>query len=187
VDDNANVSRTDLANAEAQATAAYRAAGFALVWSSRSRPDASLEDTAFPPVEVRVVILPLDMAEKKCREEAMGVDVMGVAISAATEARGRIAYIFYDRVERVVIANRMPIAGGLGHVMAHEIGHLLMGVNGHSDQGLMRQEWNPRERQVQTFTSSQAQIIRSRFTATASELTSPGFGGLARERQRSSR
>jgi hypothetical protein len=167
VDDNAHVSRTDLANAQAQATAAYRTAGFALVWSAGSRPDAGWESTALPSVDVRVVIVPRDMAEKKCREEGLGLEVMGVAISAVTDARGRIAYVFYDRVERAAIAHRIPIARGLGHVMAHEIGHLLIGVNGHSDHGLMSQEWNPREQQVQTFTSSQLQIIRNRSTTTA--------------------
>ena len=167
VDDNAHVSRTDLANAQAQATAAYGTAGVALVWSAGSRPDAGWESTALPSVDVRVVIVPRDMAEKKCREEGLGLDVMGVAISAVSDARGRIAYVFYDRVERAVIAYRIPIARGLGHVMAHEIGHLLIGVNGHSDHGLMSQEWNPREQQVQTFTSSQVQIIRNRFTTTA--------------------
>jgi hypothetical protein len=164
VDDNAHVSRTDLAKAQARATAAYRTAGIAVFWSTGPRPDAGWESTAFPSVEVRVVIVPHDMAEKKCREEGLGVDVMGVAISAVTEARGRIAYVFYDRIERVAIARRIPIARGLGHVMAHEIGHLLLGVNSHSDQGLMSQKWNPREQQVQTFTSGQVQIILNRFT-----------------------
>jgi hypothetical protein len=165
VDDNAHVSRTDLAKAQAQTTTAYRTAGFGVVWSAAS-PDAGWESTAFPSVEVRVVMVPRDMAEKKCREEGLGVDVMGVAISGVTDARGRIAYVFYDRVERAAIAHRVPIARGLGHVMAHEIGHLLIGVNSHSGHGLMSQEWNPREQQVQTFTSSQVQIIRNRFITT---------------------
>jgi hypothetical protein len=138
-----------------------------VVWSAGSRPDGAWEITAFPSVEVRVVIVPRDMAEKKCREEGLGVDVMGVAISGATEARGRIAYVFYNRVERAAIAHRIPIARGLGHVMAHEIGHLLIGVNSHSGHGLMSQEWNPREQQAQTFTSSQVEIIRNRFITTA--------------------
>jgi hypothetical protein len=166
VDDNADVSRTDLADAQVQATAAYRTAGLAVLWSAGSSPDPGWESTAFPSVEVRVVIVPRDMAEKKCREEGLGVDVMGVAISAVAEARGRIAYVFYDRVARAAIAHRIPVARGLGHVMAHEIGHLLIGVNGHSEHGLMSQEWNPREQQLQTFTSSQVQIIRNRFMNT---------------------
>ena len=30
----------------------------------------------------------------------------------------------------------------LGHAVAHEIGHLLMGTNSHSSRGLMRGNWN---------------------------------------------
>jgi hypothetical protein len=88
---------------------------------------------------------------------------MGIAIDSATHG-GRIAYIFAGRIKHAAISNRIPIERGLGHAMAHEIGHLLIGVNSHSDQGLMRPEWNPYERQMQTFTSSQVQTIRSRFT-----------------------
>jgi hypothetical protein len=30
----------------------------------------------------------------------------------------------------------------LGHAMAHELGHLLLGTNSHSSDGLMRAQWN---------------------------------------------
>jgi hypothetical protein len=166
VDDYAKVSRTDLAKAEAEATAAYRAGGFEVVWSpTKSRPDRGSAATTPRSIEVRVVILPRDMAEKKCRAEALSAGVMGTAITGAAEIRDRLAYIFYDRIERVGTSNHIPIERALGYVMAHEIGHLLICVNSHSDQGLMRPEWNPPERQVQTLTSSQVQTIRSRFKA----------------------
>jgi hypothetical protein len=169
VNDYANVSRKDLAKAEAQVTAAYRAAGFEVVWSpSESRPDAGSAATSSRSMEVRVVILPRDMAEKKCRAEALSDGVMGTAMTGTPDIRDRLAYIFYNRIERVGMSNQIPIERALGHVMAHEIGHLLIGVNGHSDHGLMRPEWNPQERQLQTFTSSQVQTIRSRFRATVS-------------------
>ena len=156
----------DLAHAQAQATAAYRAAGFDVVWSSVSqRPDAGSEGTASRSIDVRVVILSRDMAEKKCRSEGLDDGVMGVAISAATEARSRIAYIFYDRIVRVALSQDTPVDRGLGHVLAHEIGHLLIGVNSHSGDGLMRADWIPSERHVQTFTSGQVRTIRRRFRA----------------------
>ena len=169
VDDYANVSPKDLARAEAQATAAYRAAGLEVVWSpGESGPGAGSAATPSRSIEVRVVILSRDMAEKKCRADALSDGVMGTARTAAPELRHRLAYIFYNRIERVGISNQIPIERVLGHVMAHEIGHLLIGVNSHSDHGLMRPEWNPQESQVQTLTSSQVQTIRSRFEATIS-------------------
>jgi hypothetical protein len=51
--------------------------------------------------------------------------------------------------------------------MAHEVGHLLIGGHSHSDEGLMRPNWNPRESRLQTFTTSQVQTIRHRFTTTS--------------------
>ena len=54
---------------------------------------------------------------------------------------------------------------GLGHVMAHEMGHVLLGVNSHSAEGLMRAAWEPWDDRVQTFTPSQVLQIRHRFIA----------------------
>ena len=159
VTDYANLSRKELA------TAAYRMAGLDMIWSSAPVESEASDNTVPPSINVRVVIVPRNMTEKKCRAEGLSDSVMGVAISGATEARGRIAYIFYDRIERIAVSQHMPVARGLGHVMAHEVGHLLIGVNSHSDQGLMRPNWNPGESRVQTFTASQVQQIRSRFTA----------------------
>jgi hypothetical protein len=49
--------------------------------------------------------------------------------------------------------------------MAHEIGHVLLGVNSHSAEGLMRAAWKPWDGRVQTFTPSQVLHIQDRFTA----------------------
>ncbi len=39
----------------------------------------------------------------------------------------------------------MPVI--LGHAAAHEIGHLLLGSNSHSPQGLMRARWSRQDLQ----------------------------------------
>jgi hypothetical protein len=154
----ADMSPKELAAAEAYATAIYRAAGIQTVWIDTAW---TAGETRLP--RLRVVILSPEMTAKKCKAAQFGASVMGTAIDGATDGSGRIAYIFAGRVEHVAISNHIPIERGLGHAMAHEIGHLLIGVN-----GLMPPEWNPDERQVQTLTSSQVQTIRSRFQATVS-------------------
>ena len=165
VTDNTNLSPTELAGAQAYATAAYRAAGFHIVWSSAPwKPEAG-QSAGPSSVDVRLVIVPADMAEKKCREEKLDDSVLGVAISGASEARGRVVYVFYHRIERVAVAHHIPVMRGLGHVMAHEVGHALMGVNSHSGEGLMRANWNPRQSRPQTFTRNQVQQIRRRSMA----------------------
>ena len=166
VTDNANLSPTELAGAQAYATAAYRAAGFHIVWSSAPWKPEVGQSAGPPAIDVRVVIAPADMAEKKCREENLGDSVLGVAISGASEPRGRIVYVFYHRIERVAMAHHAPVPRGLGHVVAHEVGHALMGVNSHGGEGLMGlmgAKWNPRRSRPQTFTRNQARQIRRRF------------------------
>jgi hypothetical protein len=69
VTDNANLSPMELAGAQAYATAAYRAAGFHIVWSSTLWQPEAGQSAGPPSIDVRVVIAPADMAEKKCREE----------------------------------------------------------------------------------------------------------------------
>jgi hypothetical protein len=165
VTDNANLSPTEFAGAQAYATAAYRAAGFAIVWSSAPwKPEAGQGADPLS-IDVRLVIVSPDMVGKKCREERLGDSVLGIAISGASEARGRVAYVFYDRIVRVAMAHQAPVARGLGHVMAHEVGHVLMGVNSHAGEGLMRANWNPRQSRPQTFPRNQVRQIRHRAMA----------------------
>jgi hypothetical protein len=60
----------------------------------------------------------------------------------------RHAYVFYDRVKEFV--NRMKLTHDiridsslvLGHVIVHEIGHLLLHGKGPSGQGIMSEQWN---------------------------------------------
>jgi hypothetical protein len=64
-----------------------------------------------------------------------------------TEALGRspqggsLATIFADTIRDV--ASAMAIRQGtiVGRVMAHEVGHLLLKADGHSNHGLMRAAW----------------------------------------------
>jgi len=58
----------------------------------------------------------------------------------------------------------------LGHALAHEIGHLLLGPNSHSRTGIMRAHWNHDEieriaRAQLLFTDQQAQRIRKEVSA----------------------
>jgi hypothetical protein len=50
--------------------------------------------------------------------------------------------------------------------MAHEVGHVLMGVNSHAGEGLMQANWNPRQSRPQTFTRNHVRQIRLWFKGT---------------------
>jgi hypothetical protein len=162
VTDNVNISSSALVGAQASVTDAYSAAGFQVVWSSAPWQPEPDEGARLSTIDVRLVILPADMAERLCREEQLGERVLGIAASGA-EAGGRVAYVFYHRIERVASAYHVPVVRALGHVVAHEVGHALIGVSGHSGWGLMAANWNPRRSRPQTFMPSQVEQIRRRF------------------------
>jgi hypothetical protein len=57
---------------------------------------------------------------------------LGMALSGT-----RLVRVFVNRVEHVARSAQEEVADVLGHVMAHEIGHLLLGPDAHSTAGLM--------------------------------------------------
>ena len=68
---------------------------------------------------------------------SLRADAYGVAYIVRETNRGWLATLFSDRIDGA--AARVSIDSGtlLGRVMAHEIGHLLLGVDYHSEAGLM--------------------------------------------------
>ncbi len=66
----------------------------------------------------------------------------------------------------------------LGHVMAHEIGHLLLGINSHSPWGIMRAHWNQGELALATkcmllFTEPQSHRMTERLRTRTAEGKCP--------------
>jgi hypothetical protein len=157
VTNHAAISPKELAAAEAYAAAIYRAAGIETVWTETPW---ALGGSGSP--HLRVVILSPEMTAKKSRGAQLDANLMGTAIDGATDGSGRIAYVFADRIRQAALQYAAKLDHGLGHVMAHEVGHLLLGVHSHAQAGLMTADWNPLETHLHTFTPEQAQVIRVR-------------------------
>jgi hypothetical protein len=68
-------------------------------------------------------------------------EAFGVAYVAKDTDRGWLATVFSDRIDAA--ATRVGVDPGalLGLVMAHEVGHLLLGIDYHSETGVMRAHW----------------------------------------------
>jgi hypothetical protein len=67
------------------------------------------------------------------------------ALAYALPYEGKHIVIFYDRVRTEVEPSRVPallVPALLAHVIAHEIGHILEGVNTHSRSGVMKARWS---------------------------------------------
>jgi hypothetical protein len=75
-------------------------------------------------------------------------------------------YVNYavERAKRDNAEFEIPMV--LGSVIAHEIGHLLLGLNSHSGSGIMQKRWQPSQvRQAVTgnllFTENQGNLMRA--------------------------
>jgi len=72
-------------------------------------------------------------------------------------------HVFYDRIDQFRARQPVGLASVLGDVMAHELGHLLLPLPGHSPDGIMRPVVNSDSRALETFTKPQAAQIVSRL------------------------
>jgi len=94
-----------------------------------------------------------------------GEDVLGRSV-VGNSNKGVYARVFYSHIQAKAERERVNSGALLGLAVAHEFGHLLLGPNAHSPQGIMRANWSHRdiERGIQgqlQFTSQQVPILRA--------------------------
>jgi len=65
---------------------------------------------------------------------------VGISFSAE-DGKGCYADLFYEPIQQLQGETHASPSVILGHAMAHELGHLLLGTNSHSPSGLMRAHW----------------------------------------------
>ena len=143
------------------AEATFRRAGIEIHWryfqsAGRCKPVGE----PFPDIGplISVAILPEGMS----RKIASNTREFGLA-NGAGEATN--AYVFFDRALKFADAEDAPWTPILAKIIAHEVGHLLLGNDSHSRSGIMRAHWRSGEvRQALmgdlTFTPQQAEIMR---------------------------
>jgi len=163
----AHVTQKVLAGAEQEATIIFRQARLEMAWLDC--PLSMDEFEKYPDcqqplgrVSLNLRILPRAMAER----ESSSNDTLGFALPGSAGVPGRIANVFYHRVEALARSAQGLEYQILGNTMAHEIGHLLLGSTGHSPTGIMKAKWSRNELQpaslgVLLFTPQQAILIQS--------------------------
>jgi len=92
---------------------------------------------------------------------------------------GLIATVFADRVATTSDRAGANARGVLGRVIAHEIGHLLIGTNHHSTNGLMRAVWTDVELRRPVglewhFSASEARSMRAEIARRSERSGEPG-------------
>ena len=73
-----------------------------------------------------------------------GTDVYGVAF-LDERGEGKLCDVFFNRILRLHGSGRADLAHILGIVIAHELGHLLLGFNAHSAEGLMKAQFKSQD------------------------------------------
>lgn len=103
-----------------------------------------------------------------------------LGISYLVSDGGNQADVFYESIESLRGDGPTQPAIILGHVISHEIGHLLLGTNSHSPSGIMRAHWDREQLSLAvagllTFTKSQSRHMTARLLKTTSTAEcSPG-------------
>jgi hypothetical protein len=163
----AHVPLKTLAEAKRKVTIIFREAGLETAWLDC--PLSMAEFETYPgcqqpsgPANLVLRILPRAMAEREPSSNA----TLGYALPGSAGAPGRIANVFYHRVEELARQAQGLAYQILGNTMAHEIGHLLLGSTGHSPTGIMKAKWGRDELQpasvsILLFTPQQAIFIQN--------------------------
>jgi hypothetical protein len=92
--------------------------------------------------------------------------ILGSAVIDPATGVGVLATIFMDRVEAIAHRIDVPPSAVLGAAIAHEVGHLLLGMPTHGRSGLMREVWTEEElalgrEEDWLFTSSERHILQT--------------------------
>lgn len=161
VDNYSQASATTLSRAEREAGRIFGEAGLRIVWLNcpmGGSPSVS-QNPCQGPLEATDIVLRIipEPAKNTFQDSVFGFAVVPL-----------IASVYYDYAVRSAKMDaadfEVPILLGCG--VAHEIGHLLLGLNSHSDSGIMQRHWERKQiRQAMTgilrFTPEQAKLIQA--------------------------
>jgi len=184
----APLSSGDLKVAKEVASGIYENVGVRVDWLDCYLAEEELKHNPecgkLTPATLVVRILPRSKAEGLKQPPA----ALGFAMLGNSGEHAHYSSVFYHRVEELsgIWTSSRPVV--LGHVIAHEMGHLLLGEGGHSRTGLMTADWNRAElehvnQRAFTFTSQQAKEIRARSLKRHSSAEASRLGQVAEKRQ----
>lgn len=179
--DNAGVLSPDLTAALETTHDILRRADLTVDWvqcrARRDGPVPALCDT--PPAPGDMVVRLIEGSDKDSGERR----ALGYSLFDSSGVSG-FATVFVDRIDWLARRAQYPRAPVLGRAIAHEIGHLILRSNAHTESGLMREVWTAEQlvrnrREDWTFSHDQSGDLRNaRLAALA------GPRGAAGSRQR---
>ena len=160
----AAISAETIANAKHEADLIYARMGVEIesgrLPNASSRSGTGKSDSSGP-YRFEVRLLPHSMADRL----KLGPDEIGRALIAGKGPFGTVSDIFTDHLMELTSARKWAAGQLLGCLMAHELGHLLLGPGSHSNGGIMRIRWGEKDlnkalQRQMLFTPRQADEIR---------------------------
>jgi len=146
--DLAGVSNAILDPAVEIATRLYADAGVQLHWVRQTLPAGEPgQGPAFIPTATPTVVS-LRLLRKHMSDRVVrpGSQKLGIAFPTGEGRFRYLASVFYDRVELAAAElTDLPLPVLLGHIMAHELGHLLLGPDAHARNTIMACPWDTTE------------------------------------------
>lgn len=163
----ATISSGALAQTEAEAARIFQLGGIEIQWLDC--PLSPAEASQFPacqvppgPTRLALRILSQAMAERLRQAQ----DSFGFALYPDDGSFATIANVFAHDAEQLANRRGMPQGVILGHLVAHELGHLLLGTGSHSSSGIMHVPWHLKELEIVAqermwFTSVEGEHMRT--------------------------
>jgi hypothetical protein len=156
-----------LTHSEGVAAAIFQEAGVETAWVDCPLSRAELKrypacQEKMQTTDLVLRILPKSMAMKV----RAGDDALGFAKPCPEDEPACDLTVFYHRIDELA-TDGYPADRILGHVIAHEVGHVLLGSGAHSDIGIMRGAWSRHDLQhiswglLLHFTADQNERLRA--------------------------
>lgn len=132
----AGIAQDTVLEAEVEAGRVFRRAGIEVKWlncEATPGPQQSLacREVMFP----AHLHLRIEQRALQAKERVLGISFL------AADGTGCQADLFFEPMEELHNSSRVNLSLLLGHVAAHEVGHLLLGTNSHASAGIMQADW----------------------------------------------
>jgi len=178
VNDSAHVAPSVLREAEIEAARIFRAAGVEIEWVGCSGGSVIYDDRCRVIPGDNQYVLQIVPTGKTSSDLVFGLAFLD------EDGTGRYCDVFYERIAEAHHESGADPSLLLGMVVAHELGHLLLGSHAHSYMGIMTPVWKADVlRRIDMgsllFTHEQASIMKARIVSQGGNLISVGRVGSA--------
>lgn len=163
----AGVDSATLAEAQSRASAIFSYSGIEVDWLVCGPVDPN--DFLPRRTACSALVWPSHLSVRiRPRAISISAETFGQAFVNA-EGEGLYSNVYYQNLAHSSAHRDVSDGEMLGYVLAHELGHLLLGTNSHSASGLMQPRWDSSTLRASAlsslrFTPAQSAVLRSRLS-----------------------